>query len=354
MSLQTVLEELPKELRLPFLRKAYRSERQDVAEALLSELKENPRRGPDCYKEFDQIIGTLIRQAKKSGDTKRESDLEFRRITSCFYTSNHTGNIEAAAKKNGNPDLISRVIDHYRQDHWCNWEMVMNLLEHLGREGEAREYALEVIQVLDEKRKSSLRAGGKWANHSVDSIYMRLGMFREAVEVKLDNKDFDEAIRLAQEHLSEEELPQLYQRVFDAAEGEGYENGFPVQVRAAKLLGDEELERTTKKKYVDFVMAKGEGGYLDLIREAGTEQQLRETHERIVAFHQQYDFYRPPKSLAKAAGEAYRDTQQVKYAGIALEAYEKIGDLPKTLEFARITDPKKAEVLEMAVSLMME
>jgi hypothetical protein len=353
MSLQTVLEGISREHRLPFLRKAFRPERQDVAEALIGELEPKLRNGSDFYRkeersEFNEVVGTLIRQAEESGDTDRANALRFQQITSHFYADD----IGTAAKNTGSPELVERTIEHYRGQYFNKAEMVINLLEHLGRKDEAREYSLEAAEAL---RRTN---GGITAS----KIYLGFGMNQEAVEVRLDNKRFDEVIKLAQEHLGEEELPQLYQRVFDAAEGEGYDNGFPVKVRIAKLIGDEELERTTKKKYVDFVMAKGKAGYLGLIREAGTEQQLRDMHERIVAFNQQDGFYGctcgwiriEPKSLAEAAEEAYQDTQQVKYADFAMKTYEEIGDLPKALEFARVADPKKAEVLEKAVSLIAE
>lgn len=350
MTLQTILEGISREQRLPFLRKAFRPERSDVAEALLSELGPRLRNGSDFYNkkersEFNGIIETLIRNAEVSGDTDKANALRFQQITSHFYADD----IEAAAKSTENPELIERTIEHYRGQHFNKAEMVINLLGHLGRTDEVREYSLEAAEAL-----RSINGG-----ITASDIYLRLGMTEEAVEVRLGNNTFDEAIKFAQEHLDKEKLPALYQRVFEAAKGKGYDQGFPVQIRAAKLLGDSELEKTTKRRYVDFVMAKEETGYLSLIREAGTPEQLEQMHERIVAFNQQSGFYGvcgwisiPPQDLAKAAEDAYQDTQEIKYASIAMETYEGIGNFHKALEFARVADPKRVEVLERTVDLI--
>ena len=351
MSLQIVLEGILEEHRLPFLRKAFRAERQDVAEALLSELESNLRNGSDQKgerREFNEIIEGLIEQAEKVGNSNRATMLRFQHITSYFFADD----IGSAAKRSKNPELVEKTINHYRGQYFNKAEMVISLLEHLGQTDQAQEYSLEAAEAL---RRTN---GGVTAV----KIYSSLGMFKEAIEVRLDNNNFDGAIQLAQKHLGEEELPQFYQKVFDIAKEKEYDNGFPVQVRIATLLGDEKLERETKKKYVKLVMAGDKTGYLDLIREVGTEEQLTQMHERVVTFYQQDGFYGftnrwiriEPKDLAEAAEKAFQDTQQVKYAGIAMNTYEKIGNLPKALEFARIADYKKAEVLEKAVSLITE
>ncbi len=341
MDLQAILREVPVEGRLNFLRQAYRPERQDIAEALLSELEPRLRSGRGLTeqnerKEFDGIIKNLIIQAEESQNTERANALRFKQITSYFYAND----IESAAKETRIPELVGRTIEHYKGQYFNKAEMVIHLLEHLGRKDEAKKYSLEAAEAL---RKTN-------SGHVSSQIYLRFGMNKEAIEVRLDNKDFDEAITLAQEHLSEEELPQFYRRVFKAAERKGYDNGFPVQVKIAKLLGDKELERTTKKEYVDWVMTKREAGYLDLIREVGTEKQLREMHEMIVAFYQLDK--RKPESLAKAAEEAYNDTAEKKYATLTSGAYEKYGNFPKALEFARISDPQRVPFLTQAAELV--
>ncbi|MFH0700831.1 MAG: hypothetical protein V2A62_00175 [Candidatus Woesearchaeota archaeon] len=341
MDLQTILAEMLPEGRLTFLRQAYRPERQDVAEAILKELEPKLRNGSDFYKsseraEFNGIIATQIRQAEEFKDTERVKRLQFQQITSYFYAND----IESAAKSNGNIELVEKVIENYRAQYFNKAEMVISLLEHLGRKDEAREYSLEAAQAL---RKTG-------SGYTASNIYLRLGMSKEAIEVRLDNNDFDEAIKLAQEHLSEEELPPFYRRVFKAAKGKGYENGFPVQVKIAKLLKNKKLERTTKKEYVDWIMTKREAGYLDLIREVGTKKQLRDMHEIIVAFYQLDK--RKPESLAKAAEEAYNDTAEKKYATLASGAYEKYGNFPKALEFARISNPQRIPFLAQAAELV--
>ncbi len=358
MSLQTILEEMPKELKLPFLRNAYRPERTDVAEALLGELKIRLINGSDFYRkddrtEFNRVITALIRNADGSGDAKKADELRFRWITSHFYASD----IELAAKSTENTGLIAKTIEHYREKYLNKAEMVINLLNHVGRHEEARKYSLEAAEAL----KTS-NGGG-----TAVKIYSDLGMFKEAIEVKLDNEDFDGAIKLAQEHLREEELPPFYRRVFNASKGKGYDDGFPFQVKAAGLLGDKSLEMATKKAYADWVMTATDNcegdkiGYLGLLREAGTKEQLRQMHERIIAFYQQEYFtskwfLREKKvqinQLAQAAEEAYSDTRETRYARIAMETYEKIGDFPKALEFSRIADPKKVHLLEEVVALL--
>lgn len=356
MSLQTVLEGVAREQRLPLLWKAYRPERRDVAEALLDELELRLKYGSDFLKryerrEFDGIMETLKRQAKEAGDIERVRALGLRYITSHFYADD----IESAAKSSGDQKLIEKVVEMYRGEYFNKAEMVINLLEHLGRKEEARAYSLEAAQTL---RRINGGCGAV-------QIYLRLGMDKEAIEVKFDNKAFEEAIRLAQNYLSTEELPQFYKRVFAAVEGEGYDHGFPFQVKVTKLLGDEELERTTKKRYVDWIMGQPDKtGYLSLVREVGTAEQLRELHKRRVAFYQQgyiewqgcsgeTHFQRlGPEELAQAAEEAYKDTQQMEYATIALKACEQTGNFLKALEFARLIDSPRAKVLEEAVGLM--
>lgn len=356
MSLQTVLEGVAREQRLPLLRKAYRPERHDVAEALLNELEPRLRGNSDFFerderREFNSIIETLMRQAKEAGDTERVRALGLRYVTSHFYAED----IESAAKSSEDQELIEKVIETYREKYFNKAEMVINLLEHLGRKEEAKAYSLEAAQALR-------RING---GHGAIQIYLRLGLNKEVIEVELDNKNFEQAINLAQKDLSAEELPLFYKRVFAVAEGEGYDHGFPVQVKVTKLLGDEELERTTKKRYVDWIMGQPDKtGYLSLVREVGTKEQLRELHKRIVAFYQQgyiewegcsgeTHFQRlRPEELAQAAEEAYQDTQQIEYATIALKVCEQTGNFPKALEFARLVDPQKATILEEAVGLM--
>lgn len=359
MQLQEILKVLPEnsELRIRFLRQAHRYERYEVTEALLRELELRLKNGSHLYetderREFDETIGDLIKQAEKAGDRDRATTLRFRQITSYSYAKD----IESAAKSSGNPELIRKVIENYRAEYFNKAEMVINLLEHLGRKDEAKEYSLEAAKALR-------RTNGDYpASH----IYLGLKMFKEAIEVKLENKSFDEAIKLAQEHFSEEELPQFYRRVFDAAEEKGYDNGFPVQVKAAKLLSDGELERATKKKYVDWIMGSTDKvGYLELIKEAGTLDQLRKAHERVVHFYQRGKWEwlscggrkkitLGAEDLAKAAAEAYQDLCDEKYAHIALRAFEEAGDLPKALFYARIVDPGRARTLEEVVVLLQD
>ncbi len=364
MSLQTILEGMPDESKLSFLRKAYLPERTDVAEALLGELEIKLRAGSDFYRkddrtEFNRVITTLIRNADESGDRNKAAELRFQWITSHFFARD----IELAAKSTENPVLIEKTIEHYRKEYFNKAEMVINLLNHVGRHEEAREYSLEAAKAL-RTSNSSIRS------FMAVEIYSHLGMFKEAIEVQLDNQDFNEAIKFAQEHLREEELPPFYRRVFNASKGKGYDYGFPFQVKATGLLGDKSLEMATKKAYVDWVMTATDDydgekvGYLDLLREAGTKEQLVEMHRRIVAFYQQgyvgwsgcsgvtHWARLKPKDLAEAAEEAYKDTLQANYAVIAMNAYKKAENFPKALEFARIAEPQKAHLLEEMVALL--
>ncbi len=355
MSLQTILEGMPKEQKLPFLRKAYLPERQDVAETLANELYLGLRHGAykmETRREFEEVMRNLIQQAEVSGDKEKVGQLRLQQITSYFYAHD----IESAAKNSGDPELVAKVVEHYRKEYFNKAEMVISLLEYLGRKEEAREYSLEAAKALRECNGGFTSSG----------IYLSLGMKEEAREVLLENGNFNEAIQLAQESLNAEELPRFYKKVFGLAKGKGYNSGFSVQVKVAKLLGDEKLERTTKKKYVDWIMKESKSGYwagdahLDLIREVGNKEQLRKMHERIIKALQQGFFSLPgiPESgvdrqvLAEAAGEAYKDTGEIKYAKLALETYEKMGEFPRALEFAKIADPKKAKGLEEIVSLL--
>ncbi len=354
MALQEVLKNIDPLKRFDFLRSAYRPGRTEVTEALLKELEVRLK---DCglpadsseRKEFDAILGDLQREALKAGDTERVRNLKMRQITAHFYSSD----IAEAAKSADDPVIMDRVIAAYRGKNWSRWGLVVNLLEHQGKKDAARDYMLEAAQALDIKRKAARKHGGKWANHSVDEIYVRLGMRQEALEVRLDNADWSEALALAQELFKDDALSAVYKRIYDADHREEYHQGFPVKVQVARLLNDPALVQKTKADYARW-MANQEVDTIsvDMIRKDGTAEQLRQVHARRVDYYQGrvgqrvYDRMFMAEDMAVIAAEAYEDTKEKKYAALAEKYFTSSGNFPKMLEYARISDPVKAGVLE--------
>ncbi|MBT3298302.1 hypothetical protein HN385_05230 [archaeon] len=367
MSLQTILDEMPVSFRLPFLRSVSSSGNNQANEAsglLLNELEKDLKMGrgdtPQSKTriEYTTLMDAKIDEAKFNENLDEINDLTFRLVTSHKYC----GLIEKDVKKINDPIITRKVIDEYKsKDPWGGgtWEMVVNLMEHLGQYQESLEYGLQSIDIINERRIRGPK--GSWKNHGVDNIYLKFDMFEEAVEICLDNLDFDKAISLAEKHLVEEKLPGIYQRVFNEVKGGGYHQGFPVQIMAAKKLGDETLLRESKVSYVNWLIDTGKDGNLNLIREVGTLEQLNTMHSRIVNYHVDElscNFINSERGqyhlgcLLESAEEAYQDTKHDGFAVHVMDTAVKLGDFPKASEYANILNSPNAKLYEEAAQLM--
>ncbi len=365
MSLQQVLDNMPVSFKLPFLRGVINSENEqssDASDLLLNILETDLQMGrgdtPNSRNriEYNSLIHNKIEVARQVGDQERVNDLIFRLVNSHHYNDS----IQNAAIKSNNLVVIERTIDEFKsKDPWRNWDLVMNLMEHLGQSEEAKVYALNAIDKINERRTRGPK--GSWKNHGVDNIYIHLGMYEEAVEIRLDNLDFIEAMNLAEEYLPKDKLPDIYQRSFDGVKGHGYHQGYPIQIIAAEKLGDERLLRRTKEDYINWLINTGKDGRLDLVKEVGTQKQLFNMHSRIVGYHVaelECNFINSERGmyhldcLFECAQEAYQDTNDKKFASHAMDAAEKLCNFPKALEYAKIVGSDKVSIYEEAVQLM--
>ncbi len=358
--LEALLEGRSQETKLSILRNAYTPERVDVAERLIEELSKNM-----CSEEIElelrELIETQINIANASGYSERAKNLKIQYITAHFYSDE----IERLAKESNDPEIIDAVISNYKGECWHKGHMIMNLLELLGRKEEAVAYALEAIDALDAERQSSKKNGGILVTHGVDDFCVRIGLYDKAVDVLVDNEEFEKAVKLAQKYLSEKKLSPLYKKIYNLADNMRSETRFDVKIAMAELLKDENLIVCAKRGYLDwFVNETEEPGCIGLAREIGTKEQLRTLHERVVAFYEKgwfigTGFGRSQRielkveDLAKAAEEAYTDLSDLKYARVAMDAYNKITDFTNALKYARIIgDQEKIAFFESALSLV--
>ena len=234
------------------------------------------------------------------------------------------------ARTYNDPETLELLIERFRGRHSPFAETIMDLMELAERHDEARAYAFEAIAAIEPRRLEARLHGGRWFNHGVDNLYCRLGMFEEAIEICIDNGDFDKAIELVQDHLHSKEQAIFYRSIYRAAEDSGqYHRGIPTQIRVAKLLKDDELLMKTRKIYVDYLLNERKEGYdPKLFKGAATPEQMEEAHRRhlrdcIGIYGRDHGDCRGflikanPIMIAEAAEEAYRDLGSLRYARLA-------------------------------------
>ena len=281
--------------------------------------------------------------------------------------------------------LIQRVIDRYRPRYNPAWaqnadaiirnefsvhgladqlyaaetaysyvgEVAIYLLNHLGKKREALKVAREAVEVI----LLTLRRGhaqGSYSSHNIAPFLRMLDRTDELPAILLENHEFEKAVTVAQKEFEGDTLKEFYRALYATAKNAGYNNGFPVQLEAAELLGDKKLVRGTKRAYLAYRLAKGDGP-VNLAKDVGTRAQLRKAYQQQIdglldsAERQNVSW----KELASTAAEAYQRFPDDRYYALqAMEAYVKISDFRNALTFARHANSPDAERYAVLVEMM--
>jgi len=353
MVFEDTLNLVPGRKRTAFLEKAYEQGIDGALDYILM-IGKFPRT-PRENLLIKRVVDDLLNNARESNDLGKVQEMQTYIAEARSYKDQEK---VAIAIESEDPLFISSVLDHFQssEDSW-SIGAGMDMLNRLGRSNEVKEYTLKGIAPINERRREGIARGCYWTSF-VHDLYLRLEMVSEALDIRLEDCDFTDAITLAQKHLEGEELASFYRRVYDTAEGHGYCNGYPTQMKIAKdLLKDSELVLAAKRKHLDWAITElkvGKIGHfpLDIARELGTREDLEAFHEKRMEYltysHQDR------RNVADAAREAYEDTGIESYAHLAMNHYKNLRDPRQELEMARIVVPntERTRDLEFVVDFM--